>query len=153
MRIRLATLADLDTLASLFDGYRQFYRQAPDRAGARAFLAARIARGDSVILLAENDTKEEEDGSALGFTQLYPAFTSMGMRPIFILNDLFVAPQARQRGVGSALLRAAADHGRAAGAARLTLSTELDNLAAQRVYEANGWERETRFLSYTLALG
>jgi len=77
----------------------------------------------------------------------------MGMRPIFILNDLFVAPQARQRGVGSALLRAAADHGRAAGAARLTLSTELDNLAAQRVYEANGWERETRFLSYTLALG
>jgi len=152
MRIRLATLADLDTLASLFDGYRQFYRQAPDRAGARAFLAARIARGDSVILLAEDDTKEE-DGGALGFTQLYPAFTSMGMRPIFILNDLFVAPQARQRGVGSALLRAAADHGRAAGAARLTLSTELDNLAAQRVYEANGWERETRFLSYTLALG
>lgn len=110
--MRLATGGDLDALAALFDAYRQFYRQAPDLAGARDFLAERMAHCQSVILLAE-----DEDGAVPGFAQLYPSFTSMGMKPILILNDLFVMPEARGRGVGSALLQAAAEHGRAAGAA------------------------------------
>src|SRR5690606_5569519 len=126
MHVRPATGSDLDTLAVLFDAYRQFYRQAADRPGARAFLAARMAHRQSVLLLAE-----DEDGAALGFAQLYPSFTSIGMTPILILNDLFVMPEARGRGVGSALLQAAAEHGRAAGAARLTLKTATGNLTAQ----------------------
>lgn len=147
MHIRQATIADLNTLAALFDAYRIFYEQAPDLPGARAFLAERLTREQSVILLAQDAA-----GHALGFTQLYPSFTSTGMKPIFILNDLFVTPQARQQGVAGALLKAAADHGRSVGAARLILSTAVDNLTAQGVYEANGWQRETRFFTYNLAL-
>lgn len=147
LSIRLATIADLDSLAGLFDAYRVFYEQPSDLAGARAFLGERMAHRQSVILLAQ-----DEADNALGFAQLYPSFTSAAMKSIFILNDLFVTPGARQRGVGGALLQAAADHGRAMGAARLTLKTAIDNLAAQRAYEANGWACETQFLSYNLPL-
>jgi GNAT superfamily N-acetyltransferase len=144
--IRRAAIADLDALAGLFDGYRQFYRQPADLAGARAFLAERIARGQSVVFLAEDES------GALGFTQLYPSFTSAGMAPIFILNDLFVAPEARGKGVGGALLRHAAEFARGEGAARLVLSTAVDNLTAQSLYEGEGWERDEAFFTYRLNL-
>ena len=93
-----------------------------------------------------------EGTAAIGFTQLYPSFSSGAMARIFILNDLFVAPEARRRGAGSALLQAAAEYGRRAGALRLVLSTEISNTTAQSVYERTGWMRDTVFCVYQLAL-
>ena len=147
MLIRQAVATDLDALAALFDAYRQFYGQPPDLAGARTFLADRFEHQQSIIFLAL-----DEEGAALGFTQLYPSFTSTRMKPIFILNDLYVVPQARKGGIGKALLNAAAQYGRKVGAARLHLSTAIDNHTAQAVYEANGWVRDEAFYSYDLAL-
>lgn len=146
LAVRRAGADNLDALALLFDAYRQFYRQPADVAGARAFLAERIARAESVLFLAELD------GKAAGFTQLYPSFTSAGMARIFILNDLFVAPEARGQGVATALLRHAAQFGRAEGAVRLVLSTATDNFTAQALYEREGWLRDDAFLTYRLAL-
>ncbi|MGA2602424.1 MAG: GNAT family N-acetyltransferase [Bryobacteraceae bacterium] len=74
------------------------------------------------------------------------------MARIFILNDLFVTPQARRRGVGRALLQASADYGRCADAIRLALSTEVTNTNAQSLYEGMGWKRDTAFYVYQLAL-
>ena len=74
------------------------------------------------------------------------------MARIFVLNDLFVAPQARQRGIGAALLQAAARYGRSVGAVRLALSTELTNTTAQSVYERMGWKRDAVFSVYQLGL-
>ncbi len=148
MTIRRATIADLDALAALFDAYRVFYKQPADPEGARAFLSERFARDESVIFMAC-----DEGGAPIGFTQLYPSFTSAGMKRIYILNDLFVADGARRRGVGTALLDAAALFAREAGAARLALSTAFDNLAAQSVYEAHGWIRDEQFYSYNFRLG
>jgi GNAT superfamily N-acetyltransferase len=146
VEVRQATLADLNLLVPLFDGYRQFYRQASDPERARRFLLERLERKQSVIFLAF------EDATAIGFTQLYPSFSSGAMAPIFILNDLFVAPEGRRRGVGSALLQAAAEYGRRTGALRLVLSTEVANTTAQSVYERMGWKRDTVFCVYQLAL-
>jgi len=73
-------------------------------------------------------------------------------RRIFILNDLFVSPEARRRKVGRALLAAAANFGREAGALRLVLSTALDNASAQALYESAGWQRDRVFCTYTLPL-
>jgi len=145
VEVRRATLADLDVLVPLFDQYRQFYRQPGDPERAHRFLRERLERSQSVILLAFDNT-------AIGFTQLYPSFSSGAMAPIFILNDLFVAPEARRRGVGSRLLRAAAQHGRDTGAIRLVLSTELTNTTAQSVYERMGWKRDMVFCVYQLPL-
>jgi GNAT superfamily N-acetyltransferase len=132
----------VELVAGLFDAYRQFYGQPPDLDAARQFLADRLGRGESVLFAVV------EGGRALGFTQLYPSFSSVSMRPIWILNDLFVAGDARRRGVGAGLLRAARDHAARTGAARLILSTAVTNAAAQALYERDGWRRDTAFLHY-----
>src|ERR1700683_4681265 len=141
--VRQATILDLDLLAPLFDAYRQFYRRPSDLSLARRFLLDRLQHDQSIVFLAVR-----RDGSAVGFTQLFPSFSSASAAPIFILNDLFVQPDARRMGVGSLLLSAAADFGRSAGAARLTLSTEVTNRAAQALYETEGWTRQADFYVY-----
>jgi GNAT superfamily N-acetyltransferase len=146
VEVRQATVADLGLLVPLFDAYRQFYRLPSEPERARRFLLERLEHNESVILLAV------EDAAAIGFTQLYPSFSSGAMARIFILNDLFVAPEARRRGAGSALLQAAAQYGRRVGALRLVLSTEVTNTTAQAVYERMGWNRDTVFCVYQLAL-
>ena len=147
MIVRQATVDDLDLIVPMFDAYRQFYRQAPDLALARSFLLERFRHNQSVIFLAL-----DENGAPLGFTQLYPSFSSASARRIFILNDLFVVPGARRRKAGHALLAAAAEFGKKVGAARLTLSTALDNSTAQSLYEFAGWQRDRVFCVYTLPL-
>ena len=112
--------------------------------GARRFLGERLERGESIILLAFDGE------SAVGFTRLYPSFSSVSMARILVLNDLFVAPGGRRRGTGSALLQAAARLAREEGAVRLTLQTALTNRTAQAVYERLGWRRDTEFCSYEL---
>jgi GNAT superfamily N-acetyltransferase len=92
------------------------------------------------------------DGAAMGFTQLFPSFSSASAARILILNDLFVAPAARRTGVGSMLLAAAVEYGRAVGAVRLTLSTEVTNETALALYESAGWTRQTDFYVYNLRL-
>ena len=99
-----------------------------------------------MILLAE-----DARGDALGFTQLYPSFSSVAARRIWILNDLYVLPAARGQGVGRAVLEAAKTHALATGAHRLDLSTAHDN-PAQKLYEAAGYTRDNHFHHYSLPL-
>jgi len=145
--VRRATVADLELVVPLFDAYRQFYGQTRDLDLARAFLRERLEREQAVIFLALDAQR-----SAVGFTQLFPSFSSAAARRIFILNDLFVDPAARRCGVGQRLLSAAADLARGQGAVRLTLSTALTNTPAQSLYEAAGWRRDEVFCGYNLAL-
>jgi GNAT superfamily N-acetyltransferase len=99
-----------------------------------------------VVLLAESQ------GQAVGFTQLYPSFSSVSMARVFVLNDLFVAPMARRLGVGEALLTAAADHARQLGGVRLSLNTDVQNMPAQALYESMGWARDQKYHAYHLNL-
>jgi len=146
IRIIRAELSNVDSVAPLFDAYRQFYRQAPDLERARAFITERLSKDESVIFLAASD------GHYLGFTQLYPLFSSVNLAKAWLLNDLFVAPSARGLGVGQALLEQARRFGEESGAASLMLETATDNLPAQRLYERLGWIRETEFYTYNLHL-
>jgi len=141
--ITRTTEEHLDALVPLFDAYRQFYAQTSDPSRARAFLSQRLRGGDSTIFLAL------VGGVAVGFAQLYPAFSSVQMRTVWILNDLFVASDARRGGIGAALLRRAHRHAQNSGAVRLTLQTARDNLVAQAIYKAEGWVRDDVFLTYT----
>jgi GNAT superfamily N-acetyltransferase len=146
--VRQAGPADVDAVAPLFDAYRQFYHQPPDRALARAFIAERLARSESVIFLAERD------GRAVGFVQLYPLFSSTAARPrrLWLLNDLFVSPSARGGGVARALMERARRLGEETGAAGLELATARTNAPAQRLYESLGWRQDELFLRYELGL-
>jgi GNAT superfamily N-acetyltransferase len=146
--IRRATAAYLREAAKLFDGYRQFYGQPADYPLAEAFLRDRLARGDSALFLA----LDPRSGAGVGFVQLYPSFSSVAARRIWILNDLFVAPGARRRGIGRALMEAARDFAVSTGAARLVLSTAATNREAQALYESCGYKQDDMFLVYKLEL-
>lgn len=145
--VEQATIEDLEDITALFDGYRQFYGQTSDLDKARRFLRDRFEHSESIIFIAR-----DEDQSAVGFTQLFPSFTSTACARIYILNDLFVAPNQRGKHIGGALLATAAAFGRKMGAIRLTLSTATDNTLAQGVYEAAGWKRSDAFITYNLVL-
>jgi ribosomal protein S18 acetylase RimI-like enzyme len=147
LSIREALGADLPGLSELFDEYRQFYKLPPDVRRATRYMEARFAAQDSVLLVAD-------DGSAqlLGFTQLYPTWCSLLAGPIYVLYDLYVPRHVRRRGVGRALLRAAANRAERDGKLRMTLSTARTNFQAQGLYESLGWERDDEFYVYTLSL-
>ncbi|MFQ2109628.1 GNAT family N-acetyltransferase [Aeromonas rivipollensis] len=144
MQIHQATSVDIDDLTLLFDAYRQFYGQAPAPMAAAAFIAERLAKSESVIFLARGET-----GEAIGFAQLYPAFSSVAMKRMWYLNDLFVAASARQQGVARALLKQVATFAREMDALTVKLATAVSNLPAKALYESEGYQKVVAFDHYT----
>ncbi|WP_170288196.1 GNAT family N-acetyltransferase [Marilutibacter maris] len=134
--IRRATLTDLDMLVPLFDAYRRFYGQPGDLPRARGFLQQRLQQAESTVLLAYVDEVPA------GFVQLYPSFSSVRTARVWILNDLYVDPAARRRGVARALLETAERFAREGGASGLMLETSRDNAAARALYREAGWHEE-----------
>ena len=138
--------ADLDALAALFDGYRQFYEQPSYLPRARQWLRERLRFGESVVLVAKRG------GTVVGFVQLYPMFSSVRTARTWILNDLYVDAGARRRGVARALLDASAAFARGDGAAGISLETTQDNAAARALYRAAGWNEDaTQWYSLPLS--
>lgn len=146
IQVTIATEADIDSVAPMYDAYRAFYGAVPDAEGARRFLRERISREESIVLLARASREP------VGFLQIYPSFSSVAMRPILVVNDLFVRPEARRRGVGFLLLEEAKRQARDRGAVRLTLSTQVTNETAQALYRANGWVRQDDFFVFTFKI-
>lgn len=144
-----AELDQLDIVATLFNQYRIFYEQAPNLDGARQFIKERMENNESVIFLALDKPGGKE---GLGFVQMYPLFSSVSMRFKWLLNDLYVSEDARQWGVGEALMEKARDHAIYTNAKGLSLETAVDNIPAQTLYEKLGWVRETEFYTYNLDL-
>jgi ribosomal protein S18 acetylase RimI-like enzyme len=147
IQIRKMQASDLQRVAQLFDAYRQFYLEKADLPLAEQFIAARFEKRESDILVAELNGQQ-----LVGFSQLYPTFCSVMAQPIYVLYDLFVAPEGRSLGAARMLLDGAVNLARANGKARLDLSTAKTNLRAQGIYEANGWEQDQEFLHYSFTL-
>jgi len=141
-----AGAAELDQAAELFDLYRQFYQQKPNRELARSYLGDRLATDSSVIYLALVDEEP------VGFTQLYSSYCSVAAEPILILYDLYVARDARNNGVGRALMNRALQLAKETGASRIDLETAIDNHNAQALYESLGYSRDNEFYKYSLEL-
>ena len=139
MIIRRAKKKDIEPLSVLFDKYRIFYKQQPDISLAKIFLKKRMKRKESVIFVAE------ERNELIGFTQLFPIFSSVSMKRTWLLNDLYVNEKARGIGAATALLNAAREFGAETKSKWLLLQTAADNFTAQKVYEKNGWVKETDF--------
>lgn len=141
-----AGVEDTERVAPLFDAYRQFYKQPSDPTAAASFLSERLRRSESVIFLAMLGDRP------VGFTQLYPCFSSTAMKRMWILNDLFVAPEARRNGVAEALMERARQWALESNAENMWLETAVDNRTAQSLYEKLGWEKDDHYLRYNLWL-
>ena len=101
MEVRPATIDDLDAVADLFDRYRVFYNQPSALDTSRSFIEKRLQNRDSNIFVAIDSLQ------IVGFTQLYPSFSSVSAKQIWILNDLYVAETARKQGIAKSLMNAA----------------------------------------------
>jgi ribosomal protein S18 acetylase RimI-like enzyme len=150
--IERARAEDAASIAPLFDAYRQFYGAVPDLAAARAFIAARLERAESAVLLARSLPRESESTDAVGFAQLYPSFSSVSLGPIVVLNDLFVAPSWRRSSVARSLIEETVRHGERVGALRIHLSTQITNAPALRLYRSLDFVPDEEFTHMSLAL-
>lgn len=133
----------------LFNQYRIFYKQAPDIALAQRFIQERLDNNESIILVA----LLPDQVTAVGFTQLYPKYSSVRTVRNWILNDLYVEAAYRKQGVGTQLIQAARAFANENQAAFVELSTATDNDTAQRLYEKIGFEKqlpETDFYTYRI---
>ena len=146
MDIIKAGIADLDLIVPLFDAYRQFYEQDADPEKVKAFLHTRIQREESVIFLALMEGSRE----AMGFTQLYPSFSSVSMQRLWILNDLFVDPKHRKKGVATSLMNTARQLAEDTRSKGLMLETGKANSNAQALYEKLGYKKEEDYFVYNL---
>lgn len=146
MEVTLAQIEDLEEVSKLFDRYRVFYDRSSDIDAALSFLQKRLQQGDSKIFVARTDKR------IVGFTQLYPSFSSVSMKTVWILNDLFVEESSRNKGVAKSLIGAAEDFGRETNAVRIILSTQVANIAAQSLYESLGYSKNEDFYHYALQL-
>ncbi|HXW77524.1 MAG TPA: GNAT family N-acetyltransferase [Candidatus Eremiobacteraceae bacterium] len=145
-RIDIAGPSDLDTLVPLFDAYRVFYEQPSDPAAAREFLTRRLSERGSLLLLAR------WDGAPAGLARAFETYGSIALRPLWILEDLYVIPDLRKHGIASALIERAQAEAKARGASAITLETAATNATAQRLYERLGYARERTFIKYGFAL-
>ena len=135
MTIIQASIQHLDDLVPLFDGYRIFYRQESDIKSAKAFLKERLTNQDTIIYIAYIDD------NAVGFTHLFPSFSSVSMQPLYVLNDLYVDKNYRKQKIGVALLNKAKQLCREKNYKGLALQTEATN-PAQHLYESLGWKKD-----------
>lgn len=161
MHIRQATLDDLDILVPLFDGYRTFYKKESNIEGARLFLKQRLESNESVVYIAfqpdfvqagaklpDNhegkaiQSTESNEKQVVGFTQVYPFYSSVSMERMLILNDLYINPNYRGLGVGTALIDTVKNLCRKLDQKGVALQTAYDN-PAQKLYEREGFKKDT----------
>ncbi|MCO7225682.1 GNAT family N-acetyltransferase [Pleionea sp. CnH1-48] len=144
--IRQATLDDIDDLAAMFNEYRQFYRQPDNLEQSKTFLQQRLEAEESIAFIASHQQQPS------GFVHLYPTYSSVHLKKIWILNDLYVRSTARRKGVGFGLLDAAKTMAKETGALCLKASSAQNNFTSQQVYEAKGYQRDRQFFHYVLPL-
>lgn len=140
--IRHATIDDIDLILPLFEAYRAFYGEEPRDKDARQFLRERYFLGESKVILAEIEDR------IVGFTQLFPSFSSVSLERLWILNDLFVDVEVRGLGVGQQLLTGAAKFGREANAKQLFIEGAVANVRARRLYEDFGFVLNSDYAYY-----
>ena len=142
-QIRKAVEADLVQLTKLVEQYRDFYQQQPN-SQTSSFLLERLKNNESVIFVAQVDE------NLVGFTQCYPSFSTVSVSTVWLLNDLFVDPNHRGKGIASKLMQAAEEAAKSAGASRIWLRTAHTNEPAQKLYESRGWKQDEVFRRYDL---
>lgn len=135
MIIVKAELQHVPDLIPLFDGYRIFYEQESDYVRAKSFLTKRLKRNESIIYIAY------EEEYAVGFTQLYPLFSSVTMQPMFLLNDLYVEDNYRSQGIGNMLIDKAKQLCKTLNYKGLAIQTAQSN-PAQHLYERLGFVKD-----------
>jgi GNAT superfamily N-acetyltransferase len=147
IQIAPITGEEYELLLPLIASYQRFYEvDEIDEERNRAFFRRFLAPSEDGMLLGAH-----EDGRLVGYACLYWHFSSTLAAESVLMNDLFVEESVRGKGVGRALIEAAAEIARERGAAHLEWATAPDNHTAQRLYDSTGAER-SEWVEYELGL-
>ena len=148
MSIARVTPTDLADLLPLVRSYCDFYDVTPADAALLALSRELIAdpEREGVQLIARNS-----QGDAVGFATIFWSWSTLIAARIGVMNDLFVAEQARGTGLADALIAACAEECRRHGAVELTWQTARDNQRAQAVYDRVGATR-SEWVDYSLGV-
>lgn len=133
--IKQATIANLEVLTKLFEEYRKFYEKDAAYDTAKKFLQERIENSESVVYLVYNEKEE-----VVGFTQLYPLFSSTRMKRLWLLNDLYVVPTERGKGFSKALIERAKQLASDTNASEIMLETAKTNDIGNQLYPSVGFK-------------
>lgn len=149
MEIKRIGIKDAHLVITLFDQYRVFYKKPSDLPLAEKFIHDRLRNNESIIYVALIG------GKPVGFTQLYPKYSSGAATKNWILNDLYVEADYRKHGIGRALINIAMEFARNDGSVFVQLETAIDNYTAQSLYESIGFVKQQpdeQFLVYRISL-
>jgi len=111
--------------------------------------------GDSLLFIAGAiylALAKDDDTKVLGFCQLYPSFSSLSLKRVWILNDIYVAEDSRRQLVADHLMKHAKQMAKETHAVRMRVSTSSDNEVAHKVYESIGFKEDTQFKNYVLPI-
>lgn len=149
MEIRAVTVDDLDELLPLLRGYCAFYGTDPSDKSLMELSRWLIEHPEEGVQVLARD----ERGAAVGFATIYWTWRTMRASRVAVLEDIFVAEQARGKGVATELIGDALARAREHGASELTWQTAKSNQRAQRVYDQLGATRDDTWLDYSLPAG
>ena len=149
MQVAVVGPADLPELLPLMRAYCDFYQVGPGDQALLELSQALLAdpQREGLQLLARDDT-----GRAVGFATLYWTWQTLAAARVGVMNDLYVAAEARGTGMADRLIAACLERCREHGATQLVWQTAVDNHRAQAVYERIGATREDRWLDYQLSV-
>ena len=140
--IRPAVPADVPAIHTLIQGLAEYERMTDDMVATDAQLAAALFPPDGRTALVHAVVAETAH-VAVGFALYFFTYSTFVGRPGLYLEDLFVQPAHRGRGIGTALLTHLAREANARGCGRMEWSVLDWNADAIRVYEAFGARRLT----------
>lgn len=146
LEIKLATLAHRNELARIFQQYCLFYGTKPTLKACENFIQQRLNKSDSIIFLGF------ERQIAIGFAQVYPSFSSVAMKPIWVLNDLFIEQESRQKGYATALLDTLEKFAKEKDIFSIKLATQKSNAKAKKLYQKLGYQLNTEFDFFSKSL-
>jgi len=129
----------INDTASLFDQYRIFYKMESDLISSQVFISERFEKQDSFIFIAYKNNKPA------GFTQIYPSFSSVAMKKVWILNDLFVSKPFRKSGCAISLLKHVEQQAKKRSIFSIKLATANSNKEAKNLYHKLGYQLTNEF--------
>ena len=143
-RIRRAVAGDRARLTKLVRAYVGFYKEPqPGDERLDTLLAVLAERPEVGVQLVA-----EKHGELHGFATVYLTYDTVAARRVAVMNDLFVAPDDRDVGLGRALIRECHEFARANDCAVLSWITAQDNARAQALYDKLA--RRTTWVTYEM---
>ena len=137
----------IDQFVTIVDEYRKFFDFGLSPNKTKEFFQRLQEKNEAATFIAISEKDE-----VMGFVNLYPSYSTLSLRKIWILNDLGVSSRFRRLGVAQALIKKSIEFAKASDAIRIELKTEKTNLDAQKLYTEIGFKTDQDNLYYRVPI-